>query len=133
MSGRHSSTLSLTSALKGGWVFNATPRPLYPRERQTVPTVQGGWVGPRAGVGGRGKSRHHRDSIPGPSSPQRVIIPTELSWPTSSKCGKGRCSALLRVPSKSEFQLSVSQTKGKDCKSCSGGKLSCCCQILYKL
>jgi hypothetical protein len=29
----------------------------------------GGWVGPRAGLDGWGKSRLHRDSIPEPSSP----------------------------------------------------------------
>jgi hypothetical protein len=29
----------------------------------------GGWVGPRAGLDGCGKSRPHQDSIPGPSSP----------------------------------------------------------------
>jgi hypothetical protein len=29
----------------------------------------GGWVNPRAGLDGCGKSRPHRDSIPGPSSP----------------------------------------------------------------
>jgi hypothetical protein len=29
----------------------------------------GGWVGPRAGLDGCEKSRPHRDSIPGPSSP----------------------------------------------------------------
>jgi hypothetical protein len=29
----------------------------------------GGWVGPSAGLDGCGKSRLHRDSIPGPSSP----------------------------------------------------------------
>jgi hypothetical protein len=39
-------------------------------------------VGPRAGLDGCGKSRPHRDSIPGPSSQYRVAIPTELSWPT---------------------------------------------------
>jgi hypothetical protein len=28
-----------------GWVLNATPRPLYPRERDPVPTVQeAGWT-----------------------------------------------------------------------------------------
>jgi hypothetical protein len=27
-----------------------------------------GWVGPRAGLDGYGKSRLHRDSIPGPST-----------------------------------------------------------------
>ena len=29
----YSSTLSLTSALDGGWVVNATPRPLYPGKK----------------------------------------------------------------------------------------------------
>jgi hypothetical protein len=29
----------------------------------------GGWLGPRAGLDGCGKSRPHRDSLPGPSSP----------------------------------------------------------------
>jgi hypothetical protein len=60
-------TLSLTSALDG-WVVNATPRPLYPRERPATHCI-GGWVGPRTGLDGCGKSRLHRDSIPGPSSP----------------------------------------------------------------
>jgi len=29
----------------------------------------GGWVDPRAGLDGRGKSRPYQDSIPGPSKP----------------------------------------------------------------
>ena len=37
---RYSPTLSLTSALDGEWVINATPRPLQPRERKPVPIVQ---------------------------------------------------------------------------------------------
>ena len=41
----------------------------------------GGWVGPRAGLEGCGKSRPHQDSIPGPSSRWRVAIPTALSRP----------------------------------------------------
>jgi hypothetical protein len=45
-----------------GWVVNATPRPLYPRERPGTHT--GGWVGPRAGLDGCGKPRPH--SILGP-------------------------------------------------------------------
>jgi hypothetical protein len=43
-----------------GWVVNATPRPLYPRERPGTHFI-GGWVGPRAGLDGCGKSRPHRD------------------------------------------------------------------------
>ena len=38
-------------------------------------------MGPRAGLDGCGKSRTHRVSIPGSSSPYRVAIPTELSRP----------------------------------------------------
>jgi len=41
----YSCTLSLTSALDGGWVVNATPRPFYPRERSPVSIVQdAGWA-----------------------------------------------------------------------------------------
>ena len=64
----YSSTLSLTSAL-------------YSRERPGTHCT-GGWVGRRAGLDGCGKSRPHRDSIPGPSSPWRVAIPTALSRST---------------------------------------------------
>ena len=47
-----------------GWVVNTTPRPLYPREQPGAHCI-GGWVGPRAGLDGCGKSRPHRDSILG--------------------------------------------------------------------
>ena len=50
------------------WVVNATPRSLYSREWPGTHCA-GGWVGPRAGVDGCGKSRRHRDSIHGPSIP----------------------------------------------------------------
>jgi hypothetical protein len=78
---KYSSTVSLTSALDGGgWL---TPRPgrFAPRKETGFPCV-GGWVEPRAGLDGCGKSHTHRNSIPGPSSPYRVAIPTELSRPT---------------------------------------------------
>ena len=39
------------------------------------------WVGPRAGLDKCGKSRPHRNSIPGPSSPWPVAIPTTLPGP----------------------------------------------------
>ena len=50
------------------WVVNATPRPLYPQVRSGTHYIWG-WVDPSAGLDWRGKSRPHRDSIPGPSSP----------------------------------------------------------------
>ena len=45
-----------------GWVVNATPRPLNPRERPGTPCI-GGWVGPTAGLDGFGKFHPHRESI----------------------------------------------------------------------
>jgi len=56
-----------------GWVVNATPRPLYHRERPVTHCV-GGWVGLSADLDGCGKSRLHQDSIPGPSSPCRYFV-----------------------------------------------------------
>ena len=44
------------------------PAALYPRERPGSHCT-GDWVGPRAGLDRCGKSRPHRDSIPGLSSP----------------------------------------------------------------
>jgi len=38
-------------------------------------------VGHRAGLDGCGKSRPHRNSIPGPSRPWQVATPTMLSRP----------------------------------------------------
>jgi hypothetical protein len=65
------------------WLMvSTTPRPLYPRERPGT-RCTGGWVGPRAGLDVCEKSHPHRDSIPGPSSPQPVTIPTELPGPRS--------------------------------------------------
>jgi len=51
-----------------GWVVNAATRPLYHRERRGIPYV-GGWVSPRAGLDGYGKSYLHRVPISGPCSP----------------------------------------------------------------
>ena len=42
-------------------------------------------MGPSLGMDGCGKSRSHRDSIPGLSSPYRVALLTTLFWPTISK------------------------------------------------
>ena len=77
---RYSSTLSLTSTLNAMGVQRHGPAALpsgltrYPLYRRL-----GGL--PRVGLDGYGKSRPHRDSIPGPFSLQRVAIPTELPGP----------------------------------------------------
>jgi hypothetical protein len=78
-----------------GWVVNATPRPLYPRERPGTHCI-GGWVGPWAGLDRGGKSRPHRNSIPGPSSPQRVAIPAHYALLFSWQCYVG-CLTLPEV------------------------------------
>ena len=39
-----------------GWLVNATPRPLYSRERPVTHCI-GDWVGLRVGLDGCGKSR----------------------------------------------------------------------------
>ena len=56
-----------------GWVFNATPWPLYPRERP-VTHGMGGQVSPKAGLDGGRNSRYYWDSIPGPSSPKEYSV-----------------------------------------------------------
>jgi hypothetical protein len=58
-------------------MVNATPRSLYRRERPGNHCTEG-WMGPRAVLDGCEKTRLHRDSIPGSSSPKRVVIPTTL-------------------------------------------------------
>jgi len=50
-------------------VVNATPRPLYPQERDPVPIVQeSGWPPERVWTGAENLASH-RDSIPGPVQP----------------------------------------------------------------
>ena len=65
---RGMSVLSLTSALRRGWVVKTESRSLYPQEWSGTHCTED-WVDPRAGLDGYGKSRPHRDSIPGTSSP----------------------------------------------------------------
>jgi len=63
------------------WVVSCTPRPLFTPGKDTVPIVQeAGWAPGSVWTGG--KSRPHRDSIPGPSSPYLVAIPTEVPGKT---------------------------------------------------
>ena len=60
-------------------VVNAALRPLYPRKRPGTHCI-GGWVSLRYFLDRCGKSRPHWDTIPGPSSLQRVAVPTQLTW-----------------------------------------------------
>ena len=62
-----------------GWVVNVMPRPIYPRVSDPVATVkEAGWA-PGSVCTSLENLSLHRDSIPGPSSPYRVAILTELS------------------------------------------------------
>ena len=63
---RYSSTLSLTLALD--WVDIQCHAPTaLPTGKETRNHCTAGWLGPRAGLDGCGKSCPHRDSISGPS------------------------------------------------------------------
>ena len=68
----------MTSALRWGWVVSATPRPLYPRERPGTHRT-GGWVSPRAGLDGCGKSRPPT-GIRSPDRPARSESLYRLSY-----------------------------------------------------
>ena len=70
-----------TTALEGVRGQRHAQAALYPQETPGTHCT-GGWVGPMAGLDRCGKTRPHRDSIPGPFSPYPVAIPTELSRPT---------------------------------------------------
>ena len=57
-----------------GLVINATPRPLYRRGRPCTPSL-GGWVGPRAGLDGWGKSRPQQGFDPQTVASRRLSCP----------------------------------------------------------
>jgi hypothetical protein len=65
---KYSSTVSLTLAIDGVGAQRHAPVTLPPANMPGTHST-GGRVGPRAGLNGCAKSRHQRESIPGPSSP----------------------------------------------------------------
>ena len=65
---KYSSSLSLTSALDGVSGQRHAPTALLPGKRPGTHCI-GGWVGPRAGLDGCGKSLRPKDSIAGPYRP----------------------------------------------------------------
>ena len=67
-------------------LVNATPRPLYPRERSGTHCI-GGWVGPRAGLDGCGKSRP--TGIRSPDRPARIESLYGLRYPKCRGWGLG--------------------------------------------
>jgi len=81
------------------WVVNATPRPLYPRERPGTHCI-GGWVGLRDGLDGCGKSspppgldprtfqpvasRYTDNAIPAPKVNKNLAHPSYFSEDTAA-------------------------------------------------
>jgi len=71
------------------------PAPLPPERRPGTFCV-GGWLGPGTGLDWCEKSRPNWDTIPGPSSLQRVAIPITVSreqvmaWRTCKNLGRQR-------------------------------------------
>ena len=114
---RYRFTLSLASAQDGGgW---STPRPgRFTPRKDPVPTVQEAGQAPGTIWSCVENLAPHWDSIPGPTSPQRVAIPTELSRPFHS--GKDN----------QKFQSLALQTGGSAaCKQPSDVKLITRCNI----
>jgi hypothetical protein len=70
----------MTTALEGSEGSASRPGRSLPQERHSTHCT-GGWMGPRAGLDRCGKSDPQRDSIPGPSRPYPVAIPTMLPGP----------------------------------------------------
>jgi hypothetical protein len=65
-----------------GWrvgVQRHAPAALPPGKRPDI-QCRRGWVDPRAGLGGCGKSRSHRDLMPGPDRPARSDSLHRLSY-----------------------------------------------------
>ena len=87
---------SFNLSARWGWVVNATPRPLYPRERPGTHCI-GGWVGPRADLDGYGKSR------PPPGIDPRNVQPvasryTDCAMPDRGLCLQPHISSLSHRP-----------------------------------
>ena len=90
-----------------GWVFNATPRPLYPPGKRPGALCIGGWMGPRAGLDGCGKPRP-----PAGFDPRTVqaVASRYTDWDIlahvnmgreSVLSGRGLCDELITRPEKS--------------------------------
>ena len=81
----YNSTLSLASALDGGWVVNAVPPPLYPRERPGTHCI-GGEMGHRAGAENLAPT-----GIRSPKRPARSVSLTHYATPAHSlKAGSNK-------------------------------------------
>ena len=112
----------MTAALEGGEWSAACPGRTLPPERP-VARCTGGWVGPRAGLDGRGKSRPHRDSIP--DCPAHSNSLYRLTYPAHTLNPLGLCKISnaytpispvndLRLPSASTCCFCRKNVSGND-------------------
>jgi hypothetical protein len=107
-----------------GSVFNATPRPLYSRERPVTHCI-GGWVDPRTGLDGCGKYRPHRDS--NPDRPTRSESLYRLSYPrpfSGPRPGANKVEMCGRIRGRNTSYRCYEN----DCKWCGITFGNCCCR-----
>ena len=82
--GRGTASPDLDNDRRQWQVDNVRPLPLYSRKSAPGVHCRGGCVGHIVGLDAYGREKisyPHRGSMPGPSNPQRVGVPTELSRP----------------------------------------------------
>ena len=102
----------MTAALEGGEWSAARPGRTLPPRKNRYPLYRS-LGGPQGRSGGR-KISPHRDSIPGPSRPQSVAIPTELPGPYIMKnylpILKAHTSLMSYITNSMEHSLSYKLT-----------------------
>ena len=101
------------------------PAAPYPRERPGTHCA-GGWVDLRAGLDRCGKSRLHRDSIPGPSCPQAVAISTTLPLNACIRSENVRTDRILLRVLSQEIEIYWKKNRGK-LSAVSDRRLAPCC------
>ena len=124
--------LFLDRGARRGWVVSSTPRPHFTPGKDPVPILQeAGWAPGPAWTGG--KSRPHRDSIPG--RPARSQSLYRLSYPahllSNVKCNMTHelmswTSVSHQIQCKSHFFFFISACNSKCITVCCSG-----CFILY--
>ena len=95
----YSATLPSTSALDGGGWWTPRPRPIYPPVKTRTHCI-GGWVGPRAGLDGCGKSRP-----PPPGFDPRTVQPVAsryTDWAIAAHINKADNKANILCTRKGE-------------------------------
>jgi hypothetical protein len=100
----------MTNGTRRRWGVGVTPRPLFIPGEDPVPIVQAaGWT-PWPVWTGAENLASHRDSIPGPSSPYPVAIPTELPGPPFVVHHTKNLCVYCRQPQQILFVLSIPAT-----------------------